>query len=171
MFGRGKEALEAVQRLEPQVAKVGGLENQVSRLTDDVEALTRRVRALTTGDALGVIAREVIDKIDRVELVKEVVETLRAEISQTAKDDMLEAVRDRDFSDVVDQNRVEELVVEAVVAQIKNTLPLKDLVAKVAEELVQGDHLDISEIEQGVVDDMTERMEVTVKLTGQKEEE
>ena len=171
MFGKDQEARDAIQRLESQVAKVGGLENQVKHLVDDVETLTRRVRALTTGDTIGVFSREVIDKIDREQLVKEVVETLRAEVAERAKEDTLAAIRDRDFSDVVDQDRVEELVVEAVVSKLKDILPLKELVAKVAEELVQGDHLDISEIEQGVVNDVTERMEVTVKLTGQEEEE
>jgi len=165
MFG-DKEARQRISEVEKQLSAVFDLGRRVQSLNDDVESLTKRVRGLTTGDVLTVLVRDVIDRIDRNELVKEAAVILKAEIAERSKEDVVAAIRDRDFSEFLDETRAEELLVEALVRHFKEVLSVVELTAKIAEELVQGDHLDLGEIEQGVVNDVTERMEVTVSLSG-----
>ena len=173
MFGKeDKEARAKIAQLEQRLNSLGDIDHQVRRLSDDIESLTKRVRELASGGVIGTLVREALDKVDKEALVKEVTEALRSDVAAKAGEAMQAVLQDQDFiGSQIDENRVEELLVEALTMHFAKVVVVSELTAKIAEELVQGDHLDLGEIEQGVVNDVTERMEVTVKLTGQKEEE
>lgn len=171
MWGEDKEARAKIAELEQRLNTLGDTGHQVRRLDSDIESLTKRVRDLAAGGVVSTLIREALDKVDKEALIKEVTEALRADVAAKAGEAMRAALQDQDFvGSQIDEDRVEELLVEALTAHFVKALELSELTVKVAEELVHGEHLDLGEIEQGVVNDVTERMEVTVKLTGKEDD-
>lgn len=170
MFGKDDEARVRIKLLEQRLSELAETERQLRHLTDDVETLQRKVRALTEGNVTSLFAREVIEKIDKEALKKEVVEMLKAELTKEARDGARDALMDRDFlSGILDEERIEELLVDALVSHAKGTLAVEDIARRVAEEIVENDHLDMGEVEGAVAETLVERMNVTVSLDGKEE--
>ena len=164
LFGRRKvdEKIESLQR---KVRELEGLEKKLKETQDNYQELDRRVRELANGGGMNSLVREATEKIDLELLKKEIIAALKDRLISFGKEEMETIIKDHDFSaDVnIDDDKVVETVAEKLAAEMKNSIPMDKLVEEIARQLIEGESLNTSAIENEVSETITNRLTISLK--------